>query len=180
MRRFLPLLALALVLAACDTDGIDTITPTYDPVDVTLVPTDTYLRTNVDPEATDAVGIPLDSLNIRPGDRVAFGVAGSVILDPTSGFSSRDVMGVFSDSPVLGASDQLVRVSGNLAAGRNYVSLVTAQGELPTDIPNDFRVNGGPVTVPAGATHMFIGISDAYFSDNMASGSGLRVRVVRI
>jgi hypothetical protein len=57
-------------------------------------------------------------------------------------------------------------------------------GNQPTDIPEDFRVtnsDGGrssvTVTIPPGATHLFVGVEDSEPTDNRDPDGDYRVRI---
>jgi hypothetical protein len=178
MLRLLPFLALGFLVAGCDSDGVDP--PARTVLDVTVAPTGTYLRTNSDPGATNATVVALADLEAAGGDEIAFGISGTIVVDPVTVFGSRDILGVFSRSSVLDASDQPARVPGALAVNRGYTSFPTSIGGLTTDIQQDFRINGGTVTVPAGATHLFLTVSDGYYSDNVAGPQPMVVRLVKL
>lgn len=184
MRLVLPAAALVL-LAACDSYGVDPPLPTPDVIDtlgtVRVAPRATYLRTEQDPDAARAAALPLDSLGIAPGDALTFYVTGYVDLQPTAtpAVRSRDLVGLFAASPTLDAPDRLVRVPDARDAGADFVTDSTALGRLPTDVPEDFFATRATVTVPAGATHLFLAVHDVFYSDNLDVGEGVSVTLLR-
>lgn len=135
----------------------------------------TFLRTGSDaPSAPTLVNLADNAL--RPGDglRLRYHV-------PAPGFSfvscggpyatdeQVQVLGVFSASATLLDSSRESRVPDAIDAGPDYVTSPTYFGGLRTDIPQDFRLSpptGLVVTIPQGATHLFLGIGDTYYSDN--------------
>ncbi len=185
--RLLLSAAVLLLLAACDSYGVDTPVPTPVPTvidtlgTVRVAPHATYLRTEQDPGATSTAALPLDSLGVAPGDALTFYVTGYVDLQPGTvpAARSRDLVGVFAASPALAAPDALARVTGALDAGADFVTDSTAVGRVATDVPQDFFATRATVTVPAGATHLFLAVHDVFYSDNADVGEGVSVTLLR-
>jgi hypothetical protein len=127
-----------------------------------LDPRAPYIRTHGD-AAIATTPVALASLGIAPGDRI-------VITRQGSHSSNQTAMGaLFSSSATLLDSDTLNRVPGALMSDAPAVKTgLTFQSAMTTDIPQDFAVSGTgtAVTVPAGATHLFVGVLDSYFGDN--------------
>jgi hypothetical protein len=76
---------------------------------------------------------------------------------------------LFSSNATLLANSVQARVPGALASDAPaVVTGATFQGGLPTDIAQDFAVTGTgvTVTVPVGATQLFVGTLDSFFADN--------------
>jgi predicted small secreted protein len=190
--RLAPLVVLvALTLAACDTSGLDpdlqpTPTPVPGAVDtlatVHVPARATYLRTNEDPDALDAVPVDLAALGVAPGQTLGFFVSGYAILDPTrpSESRSRVVGGVFSQTSTLAPSTERARVTGAVAAaGIDFPTEPTALGGLPTDIAEDVLASRSSVVVPPGARYLFLSVADVYYSDNQDLGAGLQLTLLR-
>lgn len=181
------LLVLVLLLAACDSYGVDAPRPTPTPVAgidtlgaVRLDPRAAYLRVADDPDATAAVPLLLSRFGVAPGDSITFFVSGYASLDPTDPTArSRDVIGVFAASDALEQPDVRQRVRNALDAGTDVTTDSTAIGRLPTDIAGDFFATRATVSVPPGATHLFLSLHDGHYSDNLNVGDGVLVTVLR-
>lgn len=91
--------------------------------------------------------------------------------------------GIFSSSGVLLDQSYLHRVPGAIQADTpNDPTTATYKcgGEL-TDIPEDFRINASLfVEIPAGATHLFIGVADCWYSDNTEDPAGYAVYLTAV
>lgn len=177
-----------ILLAACDTYGIDPApvpTPAPGGVDtlgaLRLGPRATYLRTHRDSAAALPLRVALDSLGAAPGDALTFFVSGYATLDPAAPqpTRSRDVVGVFAASSNLEAPAAPRRVRDALDAGADFVTDSTALGRYATDVPEDFFATRATVTVPSGATHLFLALHDVFYSDNVSVGDGVLVTVLR-
>ena len=86
------------------------------------------------------------------------------------------LLGVFSTSAALDPASNAHRVPGAIDAGTDAATPNTfyplGGGEL-TDIPEDFQIftpTGFGVVIPAGATHLFLGVGDRFVSDNCVWG----------
>jgi len=137
-----------------------------------LNPAATYLRTNSDP-APPAVAHELSALGLFPGDRIELRRMGFWDNGP-AGDQFNTLIGVFSASATLLPNAQPHRVPDAIAAGVPLVTGGTYFGNLPTDIPEDFRISypTNPsgiicVIVPAGATHVFFSVLDSLYYDNV-------------
>ena len=136
-----------------------------------LNPRATFLRTNNDSPVAPLV-LDLAGLGVTPGTWVRIGSTGGFryISGGADGF--RALVGVFSASSTLLATNVQQRVPGAIAAGPAYPSANTFSGGLPMDIPQDFFCarNGWSdsvvVEVPSGATHLFLGVHDSLYNDN--------------
>ena len=191
MRR-LPLLCLALAVAGCDSTGIDPPGDTTCTTDcppggsagpsavVDLDPAQTYLRTN-EGGALDAPALSLTDNGVGAGATLCFAAEGDYAYGPDDVTSNTDrplALAVFSATPELRGSDQLLRVPGALDAGPDVVTLPTLVGGLPTDIPQDFDATDACVVVPDGARFIFFSPFDDRFEDNTRlDGVPYRVRV---
>jgi len=127
----------------------------------------TYLRTNNDPTAVPAPGIPLSALGSGAGQLFSISTVGAYD-NGTAGDATRTLVAVFSGSVTLLPDGQLNRVPGAIAAGPTYATPNTYSGNLTTNIGQDFIVgvsgwqNGIVVRVPAGATHVFVATVGPY------------------
>ena len=128
-------------------------------------PRSTFLRTSLDPDPRPPIILDLEQVGAEAGDALRFtrtGYFGSGIAQTMAWGNA-----VFSASDViLGPTGTRYRVPDAIDAGEDYYSgWVTI---FPTDIPEDFGVfDGAPdVVVPDGATHLFLGVRDNYYSDN--------------
>lgn len=132
----------------------------------------TYLFANGE-TPYNAYGIDLNANGYFAGQTVQLFRAGSynTLGGPTP--AQYGLSAVFSSSNVILPSTTLNRIPGAISAGPTWVSPNTAVGNLPTDIPEDFRVdnlsgtaNGIVVTIPAGAQYIFASAIDNFFSNN--------------
>jgi hypothetical protein len=145
-------------------------------VTASVDPKGTYLHTSGDTPGAPAI-VDLAAHGFLPGNPLK--------LTYTGNFKSwlefvgpRDVLllGVFSSSATLLAPEEAQRVPGAMEAGADYITSPTYFGPEPTDIPEDFRLyppyrtpeepTGFVITIPAGATHLFLGVSDSFLADN--------------
>jgi hypothetical protein len=205
-------LGAALPLAGCDSSGIDGpapgpycptgCPPTHPPVDpptdppvdpptdppggvktfVGLDGRDTFLRTNLDPDALGPAFLPIADLGLSEGDVACFQASGDYSLGGGVLASSTGdplVIGAFSASDRFSGPESLLRIEDAVGPEFGLVTPVTAIGDLTTDFPQDFDATTGCVTVPDGAAFLFLGAWDAYYSDNGAAGSeafGVRIQ----
>jgi len=142
-------------------------------------PSRTYLRTESD-NTGDASPIDLGSLGLEPGDEITIERSGS--FEGSSGGTG--MIAVFSGSDELAPSDSQKRVADAIDAEEDYETSPTYEGGSTTDIPEDFLVadNGGEqksvtVTVPEGATHLFVAAIDNFYEDNSPGEEGFGVRI---
>lgn len=134
----------------------------------------TYLRQSGFPENPHPpVIVDLAANGFAPGDTLRI-TSGVTAFTPHGGHPGADadgtpIIGVFSGSETLLPRDQLLRVPDAIDAGSDVITPPTHFESLPTDIPQDFRIfppRGFFIEVPAGATHLFIGLNDSFFADN--------------
>ncbi len=149
----------------------------------TTIPIDSkasYLSMFDDPGAFKAVPIDLDALGIKPGDDVNIWTVGDMSWCWPSGCPEVPVTacGVFSANKNLLPANVLERVPGakTFAGSPNAcVTDGTLFGHLPTDIPQDFWLDGTKVRVPSGAHYLFAAVPDIYYSDNADPNGNLAV-----
>ena len=128
---------------------------------IPLDPRSTYLRALYNEPMMDSVPLELSSLGIQPGDTIHLARRGDFDQGDGWGDTRPWLVGVFSSSSVLWDPSQPRRVPGALEAGTDWNTW-----GLPNDIPEDFFIDDVLVEVPAGATHLFLGVPDSLFSDN--------------
>lgn len=176
-----------VVLVACssvdddppiETD-LQTRTETFD-----LGPINSFLRTSPDDmEPEPPVVIELALRDIEPGDVLTLSVDGR-FYDDAQLDESDYTIGVFSGSDTLLDWTNPHRIPDAIDAGVDWETSRTYYGDLPTDIPEDFRLDGSEdvaggfvaeVEVPEGATHLFAGVGDSTIGDNSSSDEGFRV-----
>ncbi len=159
--------ALTALMALClGTLALPSAAATFVPLNANA----TYLHTfNDEPTPPPALALDLVSLGFQAGDRLFLQVVGDVDNGP-NGDTFSFTMGLFSSSNTLLGNDQRFRVPGALASdGPDFVSSPTYFGGRPTDIPQDFGFDkplGVTVTVPVGATYLFLAKSDQLYGDN--------------
>ena len=143
---------------------------------VSVDPKSAYLRTSTGDAPALPTIIGLDAVGFASGDLLTLtyevpppGFSFYGCVGPFVGATGASVLGVFSGSSNLLEKTVLARVPGAIDAGPDEVSGPTIFGTEPTDIPEDFRIfppSGFTIVVPTGATHLFLGMHDSFFSDN--------------
>lgn len=111
--------------------------------------------------------VKLADVGLRAGQKIYLHTEGTYISPPAVRASV-----IFSSDPNLLPQTELHRVSGAIQSDAPpSVTGVTFFEQLPTDIPEDFRVDGTgfDVHIPAGALYMFISNFDGLLSDNSGS-----------
>lgn len=137
-----------------------------------LNPRATYLRTNQDQPAPPLV-LDLAAIGAPAGTWLRVGTTGGFRYISGGQDGYRSLCGVFSSSSTLLATNLQQRVPDAIAAGPSFASASTFYGSLPMDVPQDFFCsrNGWAentvVQVPAGATHLFLGVHDSLYNDNV-------------
>ena len=137
-----------------------------------LNPRATYLRSNSDAPQPPLV-LDLAALGIAPGHWVRVGSTGAFRYINGGGDNHRSLCAVFSASATLLATNVQQRVVDAIAAGPAFASGNTWYGNLPMDVPQDFFcsrqswADSIDVRVPAGATHLFVGVHDSLYNDNV-------------
>jgi len=162
----------------------------------TIIPFDsrqTYLLTNNDPGALDAIPLSLSSIGLSSGMTIGLQVTGSFCYywngsTCVSGFITPSVGGIFSSTSQLGPSNMLNRVTGAIASnGPPIWTYPTYFGTVSTDIMQDFTISAigesltGPftdVTIPSGANFLFFSVNDGLYGDNYSTDLALRIRPV--
>lgn len=149
-------------------------------------PRDTFLRTNMDPNAQDSGPIRLADLGLIPGDTISITRFGDFSVGETFADNGTNLMAIFSASDVLLGGAVQNRVPDAIDAGPEITTFATLIGSLTTEIAEDFRVSayGDPafsrtlsLTIPAGATHLFLGVNDSFFGDNTDPDGDYRVEI---
>jgi hypothetical protein len=146
-------------------------------VDFPLDPRSTYLRTNNDPNAQPPLILNFGAQGVAPGTLLRIRAIGNYRSSPGVADDRLRVICVFSSNDTLLPGDQPARVPGAVEASTDVDTGATFLGNLVTDISEDFLCVDVLVPVPAGATHLFVGINDAFFGDNSDPDGNLRVNV---
>ncbi|MBI3423923.1 MAG: HYR domain-containing protein, partial [Acidobacteria bacterium] len=144
---------------------------------VAVDPKATYLRTTCDNPALPTI-VDLAALGFAPGDRLklSYSVAPpgfSFVCGQTPvGAEQTTVLGVFSNSNTLLPLSVQPRIPGAIEAGDDVGTGPNFFCNEANDIPQDFRLfppGGLIIQLPAGATHLFLGVGDSYWADNCGS-----------
>ena len=145
------------------------------PLTVQVDPAGTFLHTVNDSPGSPTI-VDLAAAGFAPGDVLklsysvpppgfsAYGCGG-----PFVGAEDTEVIGVFSGSSSLLPPSASARVPNAIDAGSDFVTGPTFNGNEPTDIPQDFRLfppSEFTIEIPAGATHLFLGIYDSFYAGN--------------
>ena len=182
-KKFLHMLTLGLVLCFSHSEAMATT--------ISIDPLRTFLFTNNDPwsgygSVPYSIPIALGDLGISGGQFIQLEQLGS-FYDGTYGYgpgidilslqTSTEMVGVFSSSNLLLASNLLNRVPGAIDAGLPVVTWNTLFGNMSTDFPQDFRIANTIVQVPLGANYLFVAAEDIYYSDNSDPDGDYGVRI---
>jgi hypothetical protein len=168
------------------------LSPEANALMISIDPARTYLFTNDDPwwgggSPAGATPIVLNELGISGGDVIQLERLGD-FYNGYAGYegdvSSLDLfdamIGVFSNSETLLASNILDRVPGALDAGAGLMTGSTLFGDMTTDIAQDFGIGNIFLQVPVGATHLFVAAHDIYYSDNSDPDGDFAVRITQV
>ncbi len=151
-------------------------------VTVPINPQASYILTNAETASVDAIPISLESLGLRNGDYIRLTTVGDLSLSVgVQPETRRPACGVFSSTSTLLPPSDPNRVPGAMKArGLGVVSCTTPPtlfGSIPTDIPQDFVLNGAIVRVPPGARWLFVAAADTYYSDNADPNHDYALRI---
>ena len=143
---------------------------------ISIDPRTTYLRINNDPGTLDAAPLELSLLGISEGDYLILQQRGDFDNGPGGDVSKR-MIGVFSANDSLLDPSQTHRVPGAIEAGDDYVTSPTYYGNLPTDIPEDFKIDTILIQVPDSALFIFVSAHDSWYNDNTDPDSDYAVNI---
>jgi len=152
-------------------------------IDIPVSVTSTFLLTNSDNTASDSTPIDLTALGILPGATIDLLRLGDFLYCSDCQPVGLDMIGVFSSTPTLLASNELNRVPGAIdMGGFGAVNTVpTYFGSIPTNISQDFLISGNndgvTVVVPAGAQFLFVAVPDSFFGDNLDENQDYGLRL---
>lgn len=120
----------------------------------------------------NALAVDLNANGFFAGQTVIISRAGAFNHGGTSPYRY-GMSALFSSSNVILPSTLLNRVPGAIDAGPDWTSPNTFNGNMPTDIAEDFQVdnlagtaNGITLTIPTGALYLIAAAQDNYFSNN--------------
>lgn len=137
-----------------------------------LSPRVTFLRTSNDQPQPPLV-LDLAAIALSPGQWLRIETTGDFRYINGGTDTHCSLCGVFSNSATLLATNVQQRVPGAIAAGPAFPSGGTFSGNLPMDIAQDFFISrnlwdsGIQVEIPNGATHLFLGVHDSLYNDNV-------------
>lgn len=145
-------------------------------------PKSTYIRSSPpDVGALDAIAFNLMELGISPGDTIGLKQLGAFRAIGNPGpEESIGMGGIFSSSNTLLDRSLLNRVPNAIDAGIESFTGLTNLGNLPTDIPEDFRITDIQIEVPIGAAFLFVGALDSQFLDNTDLDNNFAVQISKV
>jgi hypothetical protein len=177
-----------VVLWDADRNEAGTYSAIFNGCTMHVDPRDAYLHVSAADPAFDVIPVSLASRQISPGDVVAVKRVGDFVDTNGGPDTSTEMCGIFSASDALDVKSALDRVTDALDPidGSECVTAPTSSGSEPTDVPEDFLISaqgaGQPmiehVTVPTGATHIFIAVPDEAYGDNSDPDADLGVVVI--
>lgn len=165
------------IRAIFDVRGIGKCQSGIPPVSVMLDPKATFLHT-VNDSPNEPTIIDLAAVGFIPGDilDISYKVSppGWSPTDCGGPFLTPDetpILAVFSKSGTLLPTDQLKRIPEAIDIGPDIDTPKPFRGGMTdtTNIKEDFRVSpseGFTIAIPAGATHLFLGMNDDFFADD--------------
>jgi hypothetical protein len=134
--------------------------------------------------ATGPATITLSDLGVGPGDCLRIRTLGDFDFGP-GGDEGNSSIGLFSSDATVLDETELNRVPGAIDAGDDWITSPTYYFSEDTDIPEDFRISGTEqehviVTVPVGATVLFVSVNDTLYSDNSDPDGDHRVELTKV
>lgn len=134
---------------------------------VPITPNASFLHKDPFDSPADAVPIPLAGLGLTPGSIVKLQSSGDWDNGPGADVHFH-FAAVFSASSTLLPATERYRVPDALGVGIDQNMGVTCPSADSMDTPQDFRIDttGVVVTIPLGATHLFVMPLDCYSVDN--------------
>ena len=149
--------------------------------DVKVDPKASYLRANGE-SPPPALIVTLADVGLAPGDWAYLEVLGDWDCGGPCGDDGTNTMFVFSETDELLPPSEPHRVPGAIDVCPDFVSANTFNGNLPTDIPEDFHVGGNDPTfiairVPDGAAYLFCAVHDSQYFDNSDPDNDLFARI---
>ena len=118
--------------------------------------------------------IDLEETGLNDSKWILISYSGEFFYSSEKKYSDYEItlIGLFSASSELKSIDNLNRVPGAIDAGIDYKTGKTLQGNLPTDIPEDFIIRSpfeSRIEIPNRAKFLFLCIADIYYPDNSGS-----------
>jgi hypothetical protein len=137
-----------------------------------------FLRLDPTDTADSPLIVTLASFGMFPGSVLRLTALGDFDNGP-GGDIYHSFFAVFSGSPALLDGTQPHRVPDAIDAGIYANSGTTCPSGVPNDIPEDFVVPpaGVDVTIPDGATHLFVETADCLFFDNSDPDGDYAIRL---
>lgn len=150
----------------------------------TVIPLDSrqaFLHVDSADAALAAPALDLAALGLAPGQLLKLEPLGDFDNGP-GGDEFSNLLAVFSGSATLLGPELPNRVPDAVDAGLTAVTGLSLPSHEPTDIPYDFYVlpPGLVVTIPAGATHLFIAPAEIYYIDNTDPDLDFAVRLTSL
>lgn len=174
---------LAFIIAKCLTNPCLLSGQQPGPIEVPLNPKGTFLRANGENPPPPAI-IDLNEVGLSPDDKITIKQFGDTTSQPGGPEKRHSTIAVFSGSDTLLGPSNKNRVPDAIDAGPDAETPNTFFGNQSTNIPEDFRVadfdgsdSSVTVTIPSGATHLFIGIEDSFATDNTDPDNDYRVTI---
>ena len=118
--------------------------------------------------------IDLEKFRLNNSRWILISYSGEFFYSSEQKYSDYEItlIGLFSTSSELKSIDNLNRVPGAIDAGIDYKTGKTLLRDLPTDIPEDFRIRSpfeSRIEIPSEAKFLFLCIADVNYPDNSGS-----------
>jgi len=145
---------------------------------IDLDPRSTFLRTDSSDDPAEPTVLDLSELGLSGRDRIEMEVVGEYTYGGALGDTRTQTIAVFSESDTLLDPSERDRVPDAIGAGPDFETWETYRDGLATDVPEDFRVDPSvTVTVPEGATHLFVAAHDDLYYDNADEEDDYGIRI---
>lgn len=152
-------------------------------ITVPVAPNVSFLHTDPTDFPADATPISLAGLGLTPGSVIKLQSVGDWDNGPGGDIHFWQA-GVFSGSSTLLPGTERYRVPDALGVGININLGVTCPYADSMDTPQDFRIDttGVVLTIPLGATHLFVMPLDCFSMDNTDPDGdcGLKITVIAL
>ena len=147
-------------------------------------PKQTFYRTSNDPKAETPIFFILAELPGSINQKLQIHIYGDYATTKTSGDIRKELRGCFTKTPTVLGPTVVKRLPDAIDARCHIVSPPTYHLNLPTDIPEDFRITFDAqgnflIAIPPGAEWIVLCVPDNFYGDNSDPDDDLWLRFSR-